>query len=105
FASLASVLIGFKITDPTSGYQVFNRSTVAFLTNDIFPCDYPDADLIVMVHRAGFKLKEFPVVMHERNNGVSMHSGLKPVYYVFKMILSIFMTMLRKSPIPHQLQQ
>jgi len=100
FASLASVLIGFKITDPTSGYQVFNRSIVTFLTNDIFPCDYPDADLIVMIHRAGFRLKELPVIMHERNNGVSMHSGLKPVYYVFKMILSIFMTMLRKSPIP-----
>ena len=25
-----------------------------------------------------------------------MHSGWKPIYYVFKMLLSIFVTLLRK---------
>jgi len=28
--------------------------------------------------------------------GKSMHSGWKPVYYVFKMFLSIFVTLMRK---------
>ncbi len=98
FAYLATKIIGFQITDPTSGYQAFNREIISFFTQDFFPCDYPDADVIVLVHRAGFTIKEFPMIMYERNNGRSMHSGLKPIYYVFKMFLSLFMTLIRKRP-------
>jgi len=100
FAFLTTKLIGFKVTDPTSGYQAFNDRVIAFFTEDFFPCDYPDADVIVMLHRAGFKIKEFPMFMFKRENGQSMHNGLKPVYYVFKMFLSMFMTLLRKKPTP-----
>lgn len=100
FAFLTTKLIGFKVTDPTSGYQAFNKRVIAFFTQDFFPCDFPDADVIVMLHRAGFKIKEFPMIMSTRENGKSMHSGIKPVYYIFKMFLSMFMTLLRKKPTP-----
>jgi hypothetical protein len=33
--------------------------------------------------------------MYPNAEGKSMHSGLKPLYYVFKMLLSIFVTLLR----------
>ena len=99
FGSLVSALIGLRITDPTSGYQALNRRVIRFFVRDFFPCDYPDADVITMVHRAGFKIKELPMIMAGRENGTSMHSGLKPVYYVFKMFLSIFVTLLRKRPV------
>lgn len=98
FGSLVSALIRFKITDPTSGYQALNRRVIKFFVRDFFPCDYPDADVIAIVHRAGFKIKELPMIMAGRETGASMHSGLKPVYYVFKMFLSIFMTFLRQKP-------
>ncbi|MBC2693745.1 MAG: glycosyltransferase family 2 protein [Desulfobacteraceae bacterium] len=100
FAFLTTRLVGLEITDPTSGYQAFNRRLIAFFTRDIFPCDFPDADVIVIAHRAGFKFKEMPMVMYERDSGKSMHSGLKPLYYVFKMFLSIFMAVVREKPIP-----
>lgn len=100
FAFLTTKLIGFKVTDPTSGYQAFNKRVIAFFTQDFFPCDFPDADVIVMLYRAGFKIKEFPMYMSIRENGKSMHSGIKPVYYVFKMLLSMLMTLLRKKPTP-----
>lgn len=100
FASLTTKLIGFKITDPTSGYQALNKRVIAFFTQDFFPCDFPDADVIVILHKAGFIIKEFPMIMSQRENGRSMHSGIKPVYYVFKMFLSMFMTLLRKTPTP-----
>jgi len=100
FASLTTKLIGFKITDPTSGYQALNKRVIAFFTQDFFPCDFPDADVIVILHKAGFIIKEFPMSMSQRENGRSMHSGIKPVYYVFKMFLSMFMTLLRKTPTP-----
>ncbi len=99
FAFLTTRLVGLRVTDPTSGYQALNRHVVSFLARDFFPCDFPDADVILMVHRAGFGIKEVPVVMYERDSGKSMHSGLKPIYYVFKMFLSMFMTLLRKKPV------
>lgn len=98
FSFLTTKLIGSKVTDPTSGYQAFNKRVITFFTHDFFPCDFPDADVIVMLHKAGFKIKEFPMLMFKRENGKSMHSGIKPVYYVFKMFLSMFMTLLRKKP-------
>lgn len=96
-----SCIVGFitkrKVTDSTSGYQVMRRSVLKFLTTDSFPCDYPDADLLIMLHYAGFKVDEFSMVMHESNTGKSMHSGLvKNIYYVFKMNLSIFTILLRR---------
>jgi hypothetical protein len=32
----------------------------------------------------------------ENPDGRSMHSGWKPIYYIFKMFLSILVTLLRK---------
>ena len=98
FAFMVSKFIGLKITDPTSGFCALNNHIITFLANDFFPYDYPDADVIILAHRAGFRIKEIPMVMHDRTTGTSMHSGLKPVYYIFKMFLSMLMTLLRKKP-------
>ena len=96
FGSLVSLLIGRPISDPTSGYQALNRSVLAFFTNDSFPCDYPDADVLLMLGLNGFSISEVPVRMYANVAGKSMHSGLKPLYYVFKMLLSMIVTLLRK---------
>ncbi|MFP4476242.1 MAG: glycosyltransferase family 2 protein [Desulfatibacillaceae bacterium] len=99
FGWIASLLIGQRITDPTSGFQAMNRDAlVRVFAGDHFPPDFPDADVVVMLHRAGFSIVEVPVEMHPRTGRKSMHSGLKPVYYTFKMFLSIFMSVLRKKP-------
>jgi glycosyltransferase involved in cell wall biosynthesis len=95
FRRLVSLLIGRRITDSTSGYQAFNRSVIRFFTTEVFPCDYPDADMLITLHRAGFRIREVPVRMHANAAGKSMHSGWKPMYYMFKMLLSIFVTLLR----------
>jgi len=96
FGTIASILIKQKITDPTSGYQAMNRRVLEWMSSDQFPWDYPDADVIIMLHRAGFRILEVPVQMYENREKRSMHSGWKPIYYVFKMLLSIFVTLLRK---------
>lgn len=96
FALLTSMIIRQRISDPTSGLQGFRRAALKFLISDYFPVDYPDADVIVMIHRYGLKIKEIPVIMRP-GLGKSMHSGSKPLYYVFKMILSIFVTFLRRG--------
>lgn len=96
FGSLVSLLIGRRISDPTSGYQALNRSVIAFLTSDTFPYDYPDADVLLMLGLNGFSINEVPVRMYANSVGKTMHNGLKPLYYVFKMLLSMIVTLLRK---------
>jgi len=100
FRGLVSWLIGQPITDSTSGFQAFNRRVIRFFTTDVFPCDYPDADMLITLHRAGFTIQEVPVRMHANVEGKSMHSGWKPLYYLFKMLLSVFVTLLRKRQLP-----
>jgi glycosyltransferase involved in cell wall biosynthesis len=97
FKVITSLLIGQRVTDPTSGYQAMNRKALEWVSGDHFPVDYPDADVIIMLHRAGFRIKEVPVRMFQNQDKKTMHSGLKPLYYVFKMFLSIGVTLMRKQ--------
>lgn len=97
FAGVTSLITGRKITDPTSGFQALNRRVMEFYASEMFPVDYPDADVIIMLHREGFRFKEVPVLMHNAAKR-SMHGGvMKPLYYIFKMCLSIFVTLIRKG--------
>jgi glycosyltransferase involved in cell wall biosynthesis len=95
FALITSIFTGRKITDPTSGFQALNRKVMELYASDAYPVDYPDADVIIMLHKRNIKFKEVPVSMKRAIGKISMHSGLKPFYYTFKMLLSIFVTLLR----------
>lgn len=97
FGGIASAIIGRKVTDPTTGFQALNRDVICFYASNTYPVDFPDADVLIMLHRAGLKSIEVPVMMYPRAEGKSMHSGLKPFYYVFKMFLSILVTLLRMN--------
>jgi glycosyltransferase involved in cell wall biosynthesis len=96
FGLVTSWIIGQRITDPTSGYRAMNRRVTEFYTGERFPADFPDADVIIMLHRAGFRVAEAPIHALSASPKQSMHSGLKPLYYVLKMLLSIPLTLLRE---------
>jgi len=98
FTFIIQIICGERITDPTSGYQCLNRKVFTFFTQDSFPCDYPDANIIIMLHRMGFTIKEIPVVMDANPAGRSMHKGFFTLaYYFFKMFLSIFIVLIREK--------
>jgi len=96
FGGIYSLLTRFTITDPTSGFQCLNRKAFGLFAGSSFPDDYPDIDVLLMAHYAGFRVKEVSVAMAERSGGVSMHSGLKPIYYFIKMILSVIIVVLSR---------
>ena len=98
FGNLASLFCGQKVSDPTSGFQALKGKAIQFVAGEYYPPDYPDADFIIMLHRFGFKTREIPVIMHPSPDNKSMHSGHKTIYYVFKMFLSIIVTLLRQKP-------
>lgn len=94
FATILRFTSGLRLTDPTSGFQAMNRNAFSFFASGVFPCDYPDSDVILMAKMSGLRIVEVPTAMKNRTGGKSMHSGLKPLYYGVKMLLSIFVVML-----------
>jgi glycosyltransferase involved in cell wall biosynthesis len=97
-ALLTSRIIGQPLTDPTSGFQGHNRVAVAFCAQDTYPVDYPDADVMIMLHKAGLRIREVPVITYRRASGRSMHTGLRLFYYSYKMMLAILLALLRDYP-------
>ncbi len=96
FGSLLFLLTGNRITDPTSGFQCLNRRAFDLFARGHFPDDFPDTDVLLLAHFANLRVREVPVKMLARGGGASMHAGWKPLYYVVKMILSMFMVFLNR---------
>ena len=97
FAKIATLWIGKRITDPTSGFQGLSRRALETGVNDAFPEDYPDCDVLVLHHRAGLRLQEVPTRMHARKGGLSMHRGTRIAYYGYKMLLTLLLLPVRRS--------
>ncbi len=93
-----SLIIGQKITDSSSGFRALRREVVEFFTDVNYPSDYQDADVLMLTHFAGFRIREVPVIMQENLDGSSLLSGSRFVYYGFKILLSIIVTLLRERP-------
>ena len=94
FSAVASFIGRCRITDVTSGYRVFNQKAIKYLSTEI-PADFPDADMLLALLFSGFKIVEIPVNSRERQDGQSMYSGLRAIYYPFKIIIAILAVLLR----------
>ena len=95
FTILIQILTGNKITDPTSGLRMVNRSVRKMFAYD-YPKDYPEPESVVTVLRKGKKVDEIPVIMKAREGGVSSISPRKSVYYMLKVSLAILIECIRK---------
>ena len=96
FRRIASLCTRQQITDPTSGFQAIGRRLMEYFARDNYPADYPDADTIIRLYFAGFKIKEVPVTIRPRISGKSMHGRLSVLYYIYKMLFSIFIALTQK---------
>ena len=95
FSKLIKVLTGKTITDPTSGLRMIGRNVMEIFSRD-YPRDYPEPESIVAVLRKNMKIEEIPVVMLERQGGVSSISPKKSIYYMVKVTLAILIERIRK---------
>ena len=95
FRALIKLLTGKRVTDPTSGMRMVNRDVMKIYSED-YPVDYPEPESVVTILRMGKKVSEIPVIMRERQGGVSSISPRKAVYYMIKVTLAILMECLRK---------
>lgn len=83
-------LFGLRITDPTSGFQALSRRVLELYADDGFPSDFPDVDVLLVAHRHGLRIGERPVRMAASPRPSLLHAGWAPIYYVYKMSLSLF---------------
>lgn len=97
FNSAIRMVTRKKFTDPTSGLQgLSRRAFTAYSLYDNFDTNYPDANIITKMLLNGYRLKEVPAVMHARESGVSMHSGLmKNISYMFTVTLNIVVVVMQ----------
>ena len=94
FSLLIRLLTGKRVTDPTSGMRMVNRDVMGIYAES-YPKDYPEPESVVAILRLGKKVTEVPVVMRERQGGVSSIHGFKTIYYMIKVTLAICMERLR----------
>lgn len=94
--SLINILSGLKITDPTSGYRACSKEVISFFATN-YPKDYPEPESIMYVKRKKLKVLEIPVIMNEREAGVSTINFQRSVYYMIKVSLAIIFDKMRKE--------
>jgi glycosyltransferase involved in cell wall biosynthesis len=99
FAFLLSRIMGRRVSDPTSGFRLYNRRGIALFAHD-YPHDYPEVEAVLMVHFHRLSMREVPVRMLERDGGVSSIRSGKSVYYMLKVLLAIFIGLARARPVP-----
>ncbi len=103
FERLSFLASGVHITDTTSGFRAYNRRTIAFLAEH-YPSDYPEVEAITLLARSGYRIREIPVVMRERQGGESSITWARSVYYLFKVSLASLMARIKRrvgtAPLP-----
>ena len=99
FAFILSRIMRRRVSDPTSGFRLYNRRGIALFARD-YPHDYPEVEAVLMVHFHRLRMKEVPVRMLLRGGGTSSIRSGKSVYYMIKVLLAIFVGLARARPVP-----
>ncbi len=80
-----------KIYDMTSGFRAVNKDIIKIFASD-YPNDYPEPETLVKVIKKGYKVKEIPVKMRERQFGKSSITPIKSIYYMTKVTYAMVVT-------------
>ena len=87
-SGLIHLLTVEKILDVTSGYRACGREMTEWFAQH-YAQDYPEPEAIVSAICNGYRVGEVPVVMEERQAGVSSIRAFKSIYYMIKVSLAL----------------
>jgi glycosyltransferase involved in cell wall biosynthesis len=97
FSGILSAICRRRITDPTSGFRMTDRRGIALFARD-YPHDYPEVEAVLMCHAHRLCATEVPVHMRPRRSGRSSIGSTQSVYYMVKVLLAVFVGLLRARP-------
>lgn len=92
---LLRLLTGRTYTDCTSGFRVANRKVIRAFSH-WYPDDYPEPEVVLLLHRSGFRVIEAPVRMQQRVAGRSSIPLARGVYYVLKVAVALLLDTMRQ---------
>lgn len=95
FSVVLSAILRMRVTDTTSGFRAANRRVIEFFARS-YPEDYPEVESLVLLHRAGMTIGEVPVMMRDRAEGRSSITPIRSAYYMIKVLLAVFIDLLKK---------
>jgi glycosyltransferase involved in cell wall biosynthesis len=98
FAFVLSKIIGQRVTDPTSGFRLYNRRAITLFARD-YPHDYPEVEAVLMLHAHRLRMAEVAVTMHHRGAGRSSITRFRSLYYMIKVSLALLVGLLRRRPV------
>jgi glycosyltransferase involved in cell wall biosynthesis len=98
FSRVVSRITGQRVTDPTSGFRMIDRSGIELFARD-YPHDYPEVEAILLMHANRLRSCETPVVMGPRVSGESAITMTQSVYYMVKVLLAVFVGLFRAPSI------
>jgi glycosyltransferase involved in cell wall biosynthesis len=98
FARILSLIVGQPVTDPTSGFRMVDRRGIELFARD-YPHDYPEVEAVLLLHFHKLRSTELPVRMRARTTGVSSINATRSLYYMLKVLLAIFVGLLRARPV------
>jgi hypothetical protein len=98
FAFILSRLVRQKVTDPTSGFRLYNRRAIGLFARD-YPHDYPEVEAVLVLHHHKLRMREVAVRMFQRGGGKSSIRSGKSVYYMVKVLLAIVVGLARRRPV------
>lgn len=78
-----------KIYDTTSGFRAVDRNIIKYFSLN-YPKEYPEPVSTIDILKLNYKIKEVPVIMHERTTGKSSIRKWKVVYFMVDVIFSMF---------------
>jgi glycosyltransferase involved in cell wall biosynthesis len=94
FAFLLSRIVGMRVSDPTSGFRLYNRRAIELFARN-YPHDYPEVEAVLILHHHRLRMREVPVKMYLRGGGTSSISTGKSAYYMVKVLLALFVGLAR----------
>jgi len=100
FQYTSYLMIHQKITDNTSGFRAYNKKAIKFLSEN-YPTDFPEPEIVIMLGKNKFKIKEVFTQMQKRQGGVSSISLAQSPYYMIKVLLAMFMASIRAKQIQY----
>lgn len=84
-----SAICRHKVTDPTSGFQMYNHLLMYFFANE-YPADYPEPESLALLRRQGYSFAEVGVPFRPRTAGESSLHGFRAMYFALKVSFALF---------------
>jgi hypothetical protein len=89
---------GTTFTDTTSGFRAIGRSGIDLFARE-YPTDFPEVEALIQAMRAGLRVVEVPVLMHQRSHGRSSIAGLRSSYYIARVGVALLVDALDRRKI------